>query len=84
MRITSTSEDSSCEGWPSPTWHGMRSRNPPPRFSRARSALIGMLAIGLVALYGFHHRVELGQILDELRAALPSVSHAAAATQQIL
>jgi len=45
--------------------------------------VIALLAIGLVALYGFHHRVELGQILDELRAALPSVSHSAAAPQQI-
>lgn len=83
MRTTSTSEAPSCEGWPSPTWHGMSSRNPPPRFSRARTVVIALLAIGLVALYGFHHRVELGQILDELRAALPSVSHSAAAPQQI-
>lgn len=45
--------------------------------------LVGALAIAFVALYGFHHSDELGQILDELRAALPSVSHAEAARQQI-
>lgn len=81
MRTISISEASSCEGWPSPTWHGMSSRNPPPWFSRACSVLVGALAIALVALYGFHHRDELGQILDELRAALPSVSHAEVAPQ---
>ena len=77
-------QGASCERRTSPTGHGMSSRNPPPRFARAHSVLVGFLAIGLVALYGFHHRVELGQILDELRAALPSISHAGAGPQQIL
>lgn len=36
--------------------------------------LIGIVAITLVALYGFNHRVELGQIFDELRAVLPATS----------
>ncbi|WP_394216277.1 hypothetical protein [Brachybacterium vulturis] len=49
----------------------MSSRNPQSRFSRARTVLIGLLAISLVALYGYHHRTELGQILNELRAAIP-------------
>lgn len=49
----------------------MSSRNPQSRFSRARTVLVGLLAISLVALYGYHHRTELGQIFDELRAAIP-------------
>lgn len=49
----------------------MSSRNPQSRFSRARTVLVGLLAIILVALYGYHHRTELGQIFDELRAAIP-------------
>lgn len=54
----------------SPTGEGMSSRNPPSRFVRARTVLVGLLAIILVALYGYHHRTELGQILDELRGAI--------------
>lgn len=50
----------------------MSSRNPPPRFARARSVLVGLFAVLLVALYGFEHRAELGQIIDELREALPA------------
>jgi len=46
-------------------------RKPQSRFSRARTVLVGLLAISLVALYGYHHRNELGQIFDELRAAIP-------------
>ncbi|MGP5054979.1 hypothetical protein ACTXJ3_07780 [Brachybacterium paraconglomeratum] len=53
----------------------MSSRNPQSRFSRARTVLVGLLAIILVALYGFHHRTELGQIFDELRAAIPFTAH---------
>lgn len=49
----------------------MSSRNPQSRFSRARTVLVGLLVISLVALYGYHLRTELGQILDELRAAIP-------------
>ncbi|GAA1491489.1 DapH/DapD/GlmU-related protein [Brachybacterium sacelli] len=49
----------------------MSSWNSPPRFARARSVLVGLLAVLLVALYGFAHRAELGQIVDELREALP-------------
>lgn len=49
----------------------MSRRNPQSRFSRARTVLVGLLAISLVALYGYHHRTELGQIFDELRAAIP-------------
>ncbi|MGP4915666.1 MULTISPECIES: hypothetical protein [Brachybacterium] len=52
----------------------MSSRNPQSRFSRARTVLVGLLAISLVALYGYHHRTELGQIFDELRAAIPFAS----------
>jgi len=48
----------------------MSSRKPPSRLARARNVLFGVLAIALVALYGFQHRAELGQILDALRAAL--------------
>lgn len=49
----------------------MSRRNPQSRFSRARTVLVGLLAISLVALYGYHHRTELGQILGELFAAIP-------------
>lgn len=52
----------------------MNSRNPQSRAARGRNVLIGIVAITLVALYGFNHRVELGQILDELRAVLPAAS----------
>ncbi len=49
----------------------MSSRNPQSRFSRARTVLVGLAAITLIALYGFHHRAELGKIFDELRAVIP-------------
>lgn len=49
----------------------MSRRNPQSRFSRARAVLVGLLALCLVALYGYHHRAEIGQIFDELRAAIP-------------
>lgn len=71
-RTTSSGEDPSCQDWLSPTSAGMSSRNPPPRFARARSVLVGLFAVLLVALYGFEHRAELGQIIDELREALPA------------
>lgn len=57
----------------------MSSRNPQSRFSRARTVLVGLLAIILGALYGYHHRTELGQIFDELRAAVPFAAHVEAA-----
>ena len=49
----------------------MSSRNPSSRFARVRGVLVALAAITLLALYGFHHRAELGQIFDELRAVIP-------------
>lgn len=57
----------------------MSSRTPPHRFAHVRNVLVGLLAVLLVALYGFAHRAELGQIFHELREDLLVGSHGEAA-----
>lgn len=68
----------SCEDLPVPTEEGMSSRKGPPRFARARSAIVVLVAVVLLALYAVNHRAELGEIYHELHQTLPFASQAQA------
>lgn len=50
------------------------SRTRPPRFARARSVIVVLVAVVLLALYAVNHRFELGEIYEELHQALPFAS----------
>lgn len=52
----------------------MSSRRDSPRFARARSVIVALVAVVLLTLYAVNHRAELREIYDELRQALPFAS----------